>query len=185
MLSGRLLIYVRNSNGPRTVPWGTPDETWTGLEDNGLIPFCEKVLYSRKQWALYAKVLEAMEEPLVRYNIEPFRKVQHNSINLHRFLELNMMDRSYQLGLAWPSGSAWIHIGYGWGYCYPLDGPWCDERWCVPSLCNKLMWGIQAYNWRGQIIHTSPCMAMHGQPLFLLPGSSIRSTLFYLPRYPA
>ena len=28
--SGRLLMYIRNSIGPRTVPWGTPERTGWG-----------------------------------------------------------------------------------------------------------------------------------------------------------
>ena len=31
--SGKSFIYSNNSNGPKTVPWGTPDVATTGVDD--------------------------------------------------------------------------------------------------------------------------------------------------------
>ena len=32
-LSGKSFIYIKNSSGPKTVPWGTPDVVTTGADD--------------------------------------------------------------------------------------------------------------------------------------------------------
>ena len=44
--SGKSFIYSKNSSGPRTVPWGTPDVVTTGADE---------VLSITTDWVRYVK----------------------------------------------------------------------------------------------------------------------------------
>ena len=45
-------MYIKNNNGPKTVPWGTPDVVTTGADDAPSITTdCVRCVGSANQWS--------------------------------------------------------------------------------------------------------------------------------------
>ena len=110
MLSPISLMYIRNINGPSTVPYGTPESTCTvsdaspdSIHYNPLRSCCKPCLYPSFCLVSHPIMIYFVQQSLVWYRVEGFGEIKYQHVNLITIIQgpRYFLHGDYQLGFCW------------------------------------------------------------------------------------